>query len=99
MERVSIKPIVAIGALAGMLAGCATTMEVGPGYYRYDSHVSSAPAPRVVYREPVTVYREPTVVYREPTVVYGEPAVAYRESTVIYPRTTVTTYPFTEHGQ
>ena len=92
MERVSIKPIVAIGAFAGMLAGCATTLEMGPGYYRYDSHVSSAPAPRVVYSEPVTVYREPIVVYREPTVTY-------RESTVIYPTRARATYPVTEHGQ
>ena len=92
MERVSIKPIVAIGAFAGMLAGCATTLEMGPGYYRYDSHVSSAAAPSVVYSEPVTVYREPIVVYREPTVTY-------RESTVIYPTRARATYPFTEHGQ
>jgi hypothetical protein len=99
MERISIKPIVAIAGFAGMLAGCATTLEMGPGYYRYDSHVSGAAAPSVAYEEPVTVYREPTVVYREPTMVYSEPAVVYRDSAVVYPTTTRTTSPFTEHGQ
>jgi len=92
MERISIKPIVAVGAFAGMLAGCATTLEMGPGYYRYDSHVAGAATPSVVYSEPATVYREPAIVYREPAVVY-------RDSAVVYPTTTRTTYLFTEHGQ
>jgi hypothetical protein len=85
MERLSIKPIAAVAAFGALLAGCATTLEMGPGYYRYDTHASGAPAPRVMYTEPVTVYREPVVVYRDPAVVY--------------PTTTRTTYLYTDHGQ
>ena len=85
MERIWIKPIVAVAALGALLGGCATTVEMGPGYYHYDTHVSGATSPRVVYSEPVTVYREPTVVYRE--------------SAVAYPMTTRATYLYTEHGQ
>ena len=85
MRRIAMKPIVAIAACGALLTGCATTLDVGPGYYHYDTHLSGAPAPRVVYTEPATVYREPAVVYRE--------------SAVVYPTTTRTTYLFTEHGQ
>ena len=79
MRRVSGK--VALATLALLLGGCATTVEMGPGYYHYDTRAAgSAPVvaePAVVYREPTVVYREPTVVYREPTMVYSEPAAVY----------------------
>ncbi len=100
MSRVSMKAILATVAVGALLGGCATTVEMGPGYYHYDTGIAprSAPtvvAPPVVYQEPAVVYREPivvrepTVVYREPTVVYREPSVVYRDSAVIYYEPTV----------
>lgn len=73
----------------GVLAGCATTMDMGGplGHYRYhyDSRIVYDTTPAVVYSDGVA-YREPAVAYREPAVVYREPAVVDR-----YP-TTVTSY-------
>jgi hypothetical protein len=93
MRRVPMKAILGTVAFGALLGGCATTVEMGPGYYRYDTGFArpSAPAPAVVYepavvyREPAVVYREPAVVYREPTVVYREPNIVYRESAVVDP--------------
>ena len=82
MKPVSMKAVIAtaFGALA--LAGCATTLDVGPGYYHYNvDPVAYRTAPAVV--APAVVTTAPTVVYREPTVVYREPAVTYR-STLVY---------------
>ena len=82
MKPVSMKAVIAtaFGALA--LAGCATTLDVGPGYYHYNvDPVTYRTAPAVV--APAVVTTAPTVVYREPTVVYREPAVTYR-STLVY---------------
>jgi hypothetical protein len=98
MTHVSIKGIVAATAVGALLGGCATSLDVGPGYYSYDSRVSGTPrvtqqAPTVVYREPTVVYREPAVVYREPAVVYVDPNNVYRQPTVVYGATTVYTQP------
>jgi len=84
MRRVPMKAILGTVAFGALLGGCATTVEMGPGYYRYDTGFArpSAPGPAVVY-EPAVVYREPAVVYREPTVVYREPTIVYRESAVV----------------
>jgi len=72
-----MKAVLAAMFAALALAGCATTLDVGPGYYHYN--VDS-----VAYRTaPAVVTTAPTVVYREPTVVYREPAVTYR-STLVY---------------
>ncbi len=77
MKPVSMKAVLAAMFAALALAGCATTLDVGPGYYHYN--VDS-----VAYRTaPAVVTTAPTVVYREPTVVYREPAVTYR-STLVY---------------
>ena len=84
MRHVSMKPILATAAFGALLGGCATTVEMGPGYYHYDTGVARPSAPAVVYQEPAVVYKEPAVVYREPAVVYREPAVVYREPTVVY---------------
>ena len=82
MMRLSIKPVLA-AAVLGVLGGCATTMEVGPGYYRYDTGVAyTAPATTTVTTPPAVVYREPTVVYREPTLVYREPTVVERRTII-----------------
>lgn len=66
MKRISVKTILASAACGAMLAGCATTVEMGPGYYHYDTTAVHRSEPAYYS------YREPTVVYREPTVVYHE---------------------------
>jgi hypothetical protein len=84
MRHVSLKPILGTLAVGAFLGGCATTVEMGPGYYHYDTGVAHPSAPPVVYQEPAVVYREPAVVYREPAVVYPQPAVVYRDPAVVY---------------
>lgn len=42
-----------------LLGGCATTVEMGPGYYRYNSHL-------VDRNQPVVASREPSVLYNVP---------------------------------
>ena len=86
MRRVSSKAILTVSAFGAFLTGCATTVEMGPGYYHYDTRAASAAptvvVPTVVYQEPAVVYREPAVVYRtQPTVVYrsASPAVLYND--------------------
>ena len=100
-RHVSLKPILATAAFGALLGGCATTLEVGPGYYHYDTGVARPSAPAVVYQEPAVVYREPAVVYREPAVVY-EPTVvyrgAYREPSRVY-RYGRDSFFYTDHGQ
>ena len=94
MRHVSLKPILATAAFGALLGGCATTLEVGPGYYHYDTGVARPSAPAVVYQEPAVVYREPAVVY-EPTVVYRG---AYREPSRAY-RYGRDSFFYTDHGQ
>ena len=63
MRHAPIKLLLAAGA-AALATGCATRLEMGPGYYHYDSRLASvevAPA-TVTVNEPVVVYREPAVV-------------------------------------
>jgi hypothetical protein len=86
MMRFSIKPVLAAAAL-GALAGCATTLETAPGYYKYEAGFAST-APRVT-TSPTVVYREPAVVYSEPALVYSQPSVVYREPTVVERRTII----------
>jgi hypothetical protein len=101
MRHVSMKPILATAAFGALLGGCATTLEVGPGYYHYDTGVARPSAPAVVYQQPPVVYQQPPVVYREPAVVY-EPTVvyrgAYREPGVVY-RYGRDSFFYTDHGQ
>ena len=63
MRHAPIKVLMAAAAVATLATGCATRLEMGPGYYHYDSRLASVevtPAP--VVTEPVVVYREPAVV-------------------------------------
>ena len=92
MRHVSMKPILVTAAFGALLAGCATTVEMGPGYYRYDTGVARSAAPPVVYQQPPVVYQQPAVVYREPAVVYREPAVVYRQPGVVYREPAVVYY-------
>ena len=94
MRHVSLKPILATAAFGALLGGCATSLEVGPGYYHYDTGVARPTAPAVVYQQPAVVYREPAVVY-EPTVVYRG---VYREPSVVY-RYGRDSFFYTDHGQ
>jgi hypothetical protein len=89
MRRVSMKTVLGTLAVGALVGGCATTVEMGPGYYHYDTGLARPSAPPVVYQEPAVVYREPAVVYREPAVVYREPTVVYRDSAVVYRQPTV----------
>ena len=50
MRRTSMTAILGTVAFGALLGGCATTVEMGPGYYHYDSRAASTPS--VVYREP-----------------------------------------------
>ena len=42
-----------------VLGGCATTVEMGPGYYHYDSRLVDRSQPAVASSEPTVVYRAP----------------------------------------
>ena len=104
MTRVPMKATLGTLALGALLGGCATTVEMGPGYYHYNTGLAAPSAP-VVYQEPPVVYRAPAVVYREPALVYREPTVVYRDSPVVY-RDPVVVYrlardsaPYKDHGQ
>ena len=98
MKTVSMRAILASAAFSTLLAGCATTVGMGPGYYTYDSRLATSSTPPVVYQEPAVVYREPAIVYREPTVVYRDSALVYREPTVVY-RSGRDSVFFNDHGQ
>jgi hypothetical protein len=91
MRRVSMKAILGTVAVGALLGGCATTAEIGPGYYHYDTGLVQPSAPAVVYQEPAVVYHEPAVVYHGPAVVYREPTVINRSG-----RDTIL---FNDHGQ
>jgi hypothetical protein len=105
MTHISMKAILGTVAVGALLGGCATTVEMGPGYYHYDTGVARPSAPPVVYQEPAVVYREPAVVYREPAVVYRQPDVVYRDPAVVYYEPTVVYRPardasfYKDHGQ
>lgn len=90
MSRAPIKAMLTTAALAALLGGCATTLETGPGYYRYDSHVAGTTPPTVVGGDAVVVTTEPT---------YYDPGVVYREPQANYPyRADSPTY-YHDHGQ
>jgi len=85
-------PVVVV--FGGLVSGCATSVDMGPGYYHYDTRAAASPPavvqPAVTYQEPAVVYREPTVVYQKPAVVYREPTVVYRDAAVVYYAPSVT---------
>ncbi|HEY2818611.1 MAG TPA: hypothetical protein VGK44_15945 [Casimicrobiaceae bacterium] len=83
MKQVSIKAVLAAGMFGALLlGGCATTLDMGPGYYHYDTGLAYRTAPAVVTTAPAVVTTSPTVVYREPSLVYHEPTVIYRSEPV-----------------
>lgn len=93
MRRVSMNAILAASAFGALLTGCATTVEMGPGYYHYDTRGAA-------YRAaPTVVYQEPAVVYRESAVVYQEPSVVYRSRPTMVYRTTQPAVLYNDHGQ
>jgi len=98
MRHVSMKAILGTVAVGTLLGGCATTVEMGPGYYHYDTGVARPTAPPVVYQEPAVLYHEPAVVYRQPSVVYRDPGVVYYEPTVVY-RSARDAALYKDHGQ
>jgi hypothetical protein len=56
----SARLAIAMTALCGGLAGCATSLDMGPGYYHYDWRLAGT-APVITYREPVA-YKERVVL-------------------------------------
>ena len=54
MRRVSKQAILGTVALGALLGGCATTVEMGPGFYHYDVTPAHSRAP-VVYQQPTVV--------------------------------------------
>ena len=69
------KAALAGAVFAGMLAGCATTVDWGGplGHYRY--HYDSRP---VVYEPDATVtYREHGVTYEQPSAAYEPAPIAH----------------------
>jgi hypothetical protein len=75
-----MKVILATAASTALLGGCATTIEAGPGYYRYDTHAAAVAPPVIVADQPVVTYRQPAVVvYREPAVVYPSSPYWYHD--------------------
>jgi hypothetical protein len=61
MRRVSTKAILAAAAFGALLTGCATTVEMGPGYYHYDTRAIH----RSEFQEPVFTYHGPAVTYND----------------------------------
>jgi hypothetical protein len=82
MKRISIGAILAAVFGTLLLGGCATSLDMGPGYYHYDTGLAYRTAPAVVTTAPAVVTTAPTVVYREPSLVYHEPTVIYRSAPV-----------------
>jgi hypothetical protein len=61
MRFASAKVMLALLGVAALSAGCATRLEMGPGYYSYDTRAVSA-----VTVQPMSVsVGEPVVVYSE----------------------------------
>ena len=95
-----VKTAFAALVAGGVLAGCATTVDMGGplGHYRYDydsrpvvsESTVTVPAPAVTYRESTVTSRAPVVTYREPVVTYRDPVVTYREPVVTYQTPSVT---------
>ena len=66
------KAVLAAAALV-LLGGCATSLEMGPGYYHYDTRIAGA-APVVTYTAPVA-HKSPVVVHEPAVVRYGSATV------------------------
>jgi hypothetical protein len=74
-----MKAFLSTAALATLLGGCATTIETGPGYYRYNTQAAGAPPaisqePAVAVPAPTVVYQTPPVADENPPVINAEPA-------------------------
>jgi hypothetical protein len=75
MNQRLIKAVLAGMGCAGLLAGCATTVDWGGPLLHYRYHYDSRP---IVY-EP-----ESTVTYSEHGVTYASPSVVYRPGSTAY---------------
>jgi hypothetical protein len=67
MKHNCINAGLAAAALGALLAGCATTVEMGPGYYHWDTHAVdlSSATPAATASEPKVAYQSPPVVVKE----------------------------------
>ena len=60
MRLVRIPALLAALAVAALGSGCATRLEMGPGYYHYDTRVATSvdiPPATSSVQEPVVVYQ------------------------------------------
>ena len=90
----------------GLLAGCATSVDMGGPLlhyrYNYDSRPvvseSTTPDRAVIYREPEVRYMTPSVTYRTPAVTYEAPAtVTYTAPATTYRAPVTTSAPVTTY--
>ena len=82
MKHAIVKTGLAALVGGGLLAGCATTVDMGvaPAHYRYSYDSRPVVSEGTVVRDRVVSYPAPEVVYRERTYVYPD-----RERTYTYP--------------
>lgn len=106
MNHYAAKTAFAALVAGGLLAGCATTVDMGGplGHYRYNydsrlvSETVTVPERTVTYRAPEVRYTTPssvtaTTTYSAPVTTYNAPVTTtWRESRVIYPDPVVTYY-------
>jgi hypothetical protein len=90
------KPMLAALMAGGLVAGCATTVDMGGPLGHYSYYYDSRPVVSESITVPTVTYRTtPTVTYRTtPTVTYRTtPTVTYQTTpTVTYPTTPTVTY-------
>jgi hypothetical protein len=73
MKRSCVKAGLAAAALGALLAGCATTVEMGPGYYHWDTHAVDLKTPTATASEPKVAYDAHSPVIKE--TAPAEPAI------------------------
>jgi hypothetical protein len=70
MKRNCMKAGLVAAAAGLLLAGCATTVEMGPGYYHWDTHAVdlSSSTPTASASEPKVAYQAPPVTKATPPI-------------------------------
>jgi hypothetical protein len=78
MKRSCIKTGLVAAALGALLGGCATTVEMGPGYYHWDTRAEdlSSSAPAATADSPKVANAAPAVE-TAPVVVPSAPSVSH----------------------
>jgi hypothetical protein len=79
MRHACVKAVLGAAALGALLAGCATTVEMGPGYYHWDTRAVDLTRPADEVQPTVVVHEARQAVQPAP-VVEASPAVPARPS-------------------